>query len=339
MLPKRLAGVAASCILLAACGGESSHSARTAETKQVKLAAVQVDQASSAERVPGNVRPAVDVTIEAKISGRISKLLVKEGDLVKSGQLLVEIDAKEIQAKLDQALASKRQAEQDLERFAKLLPSGAVTKQEYDTAVARANVTKAGVEEASAVLAYAHIEAPFDGVVTKKSANEGDLALPGKPLLSLEKQELYRFEADVPETLSAGVTSGKSLQVRLAGVEEELAGSVAEISPTTDPSSRTLHVKLDLPSNPLLRSGQFGYVLVPVRGRAEMRIPLAALVERGQMELVFVERDGAAELRLVRSGKRDAHTVEILSGLSAGDKIVTSDPARLHEGDKLEVMG
>lgn len=199
--------ISISCLFLYSCGSSNSAKDESIVKKPVKVIKVEAAKSKILERVPGSVQAAQDSLLEAKIAARINKILVKEGQKVKSGETLVELDSHDIRAKLDQALANQKQADSDLKRFAKLLPAGAVTKQEYDGAETRANIAKASVDEAKAMLDFANITAPYDGLITKKLSQEGDLALPGKPLLKMENPELFRFEADIPETLVGGIST------------------------------------------------------------------------------------------------------------------------------------
>jgi RND family efflux transporter MFP subunit len=115
-----------------------------------------------------------------------------------------------------------------------------------------------------------------------------------------------------------------------------LEGTVSEIAPTADPGSRTFLVKLDLPARGGLRAGQFGRVAMPVGQATALRVPASAVVVRGQMEIVFVVADGRAQLRLVKTGKPIGAEVEIISGLSAGEKIVADGVAGLVDGQPVE---
>ncbi|MBX7136781.1 MAG: efflux RND transporter periplasmic adaptor subunit [Oligoflexia bacterium] len=324
-------------VAMIGCGSRETSTSESAPGVPVKIIIVEAQQSAGLERIPGGVRPAVEATLEAKISGKVEKLSVREGSLVKRGDILITLSAHEMQARLEQALSAERQSVQDLERFKKLLPSGVVTQQEFDAVEARARLASAGVAEARSMVSYTSIEAPFDGVITKKLINEGDLATPGKPLLGVESQNLFRFESDVPESVAVNLAVSQQLDVRLSGSEHAASGTVSEISPTTDPNSRTRHVKVDLPADPLLRSGQFGYVLVPVRKRPSIKLPERALIERGQLEAVFVAQEGRALLRLVRTGKRDTGEVEILSGLAGGESVISEGVAELKDGQRIEI--
>ena len=187
------------------------------------------------------------------------------------------------------------------------------------------------------MLDYTVIVAPFDGVVTRKLADVGDLASPGKPLLQMENPDTLRLEADVPEALIGNVKLGDKLAVRIAAVTNDITGSVAEMSPTADPNSRTYLVKLDLPGAAGLRSGQFGRVSVPVGQASAIRVPASAVVQRGQMELIFVLANGHAQLRLIKTGTRVGDEVEVVSGLDSGEQVVTEGAATLTDGQPVSV--
>lgn len=288
------------------------------------------------EEVVGTVRTRLRSVIEAKVSGRISEMPATLGRKVKSGELLAKIDAREIQARLEQADAQNEQASRDLERVRTLALKQVASKQELDAAEARARVAEAALREARAMLGYVNITAPFDGVVSRRLAEVGDLATPGKPLLEIEDRGELRFETDVPEALIGLVNAGDRLEVSIPTIRKTFPATVAEVSPTADAASRTFLVKLDLPASPDLRAGQFGRAAVPVGEAKSLRIPESAVVKRGQMEIVFVNDAGKARLHLVRTGKTFPDGVEILSGLSEGDAVILADPASLVDGQPVE---
>ena len=289
------------------------------------------------EEVVGTVRSKQRAVVEAKVSGRVMEYLAFPGAMVKAGELLARIEAPEIQAKADQATAILDQARRDLERQKQLTTSSATTRQEYDAANARVNVATAGLSEAETMMSYARVTAPFDGVVTRKLAEVGDLAMPGKPLLEIEAPTGLRFEADLPEAILSGVTMGAKMSVWIASVAQPLEATVSEIAPISDPASRTFQIKLDLPAAAGLRSGQFGRVSVPTGEAKLIVVPKVALIRRGQMELMVVVVDGHAALRLVKTGKMLSNGVEVLSGLEEGEQVVVSDPARLKDGQPVMI--
>jgi RND family efflux transporter MFP subunit len=276
--------------------------------------------------------------VEAKVSGRITRLPVRLGQSVKQGDVLVELATQEIQARLDQANAAFRQAELDFNRTDNLRKQQAATQSELDAAQARYNVAKASVSEAEAVSGYARILAPFDGVVARKLADEGDLAMPGKPLLDLEGRVGLRLVADIPSLLASRVLADAKLAVRVDTLTDPITGTVAEISPATDPASRTVLMKVDLPETAGLSTGQFGRLAVPVGEAAFLFVPPSALVRRGQLEILFVTADGKAQMRLVRAGKETAQGIEILTGLAPGEAVVVEGAGNLRDGQPLQTQ-
>jgi RND family efflux transporter MFP subunit len=330
----------ASAICFSGCGAKpvkSSDNSSSLPSVQVRAQTVERKSRAATEDVVGTVRPKLSATIEAKVSGRIDKMLVVPGQSVAAGEPLAHLDAAEISSRFDQANASLTQAEQDWRRIAKLFEQQASTRSEYDAADARFSMAKAAAAEAKAMMSYCEVLAPFDGVITRKLADVGDLATPGKPILQIENPDTLRLEADVPEALISNVKLGDKLPVRIAAVGNEMQGTVAELSPTADPNSRTYLVKLDVTGVTGLRSGQFGRVAVPVGQASALRVPASAVVERGQMEMVFVIAAGHAQLRLVKTGSRVGDEIELASGLDSGEQVVIENAANLADGQPVDV--
>jgi RND family efflux transporter MFP subunit len=239
---------------------------------------------------------------------------------------------------LEQAKASQDEADRDWKRVSALFAQQSVTRAEYDAAQARQRRAQSAVAEASSLMSYVDLTAPFDGIITKKWADVGDLATPGKPLAAMEDPSALQMLADVPEALIANVSLGDHLPIHLATITNDILGTIAEISPVADPKSRTSLVKLDLPDEPGLRSGQFGRVAVPLGTASAIWVPTAAVIQRGQMELVFVLAGGQAQLRLVKTGNRIGDEIELVSGLNAGEQIVTAGAAVLTDGQPVTLQ-
>jgi RND family efflux transporter MFP subunit len=184
---------------------------------------------------------------------------------------------------------------------------------------------------------YTRISAPFSGVVTARSVEPGNLAAPGAPLLTVEREDAYRLEASVDESRLPIIKTGQSVDVALESLDRRFSARVSEIVPAVDAASRAYIVKIDLPVMPNLRSGVFGRAWFPLGARKVVAIPPAALVERGQLESVFVVENGVARSRLLTTGGRWQAAVEVLSGLSVGEKVVVSPaPAGLTDGAPVE---
>jgi RND family efflux transporter MFP subunit len=334
-----LAGALSGTLLvLAACAREDRPPVSPVlPTATVRVQRIEARPHAASEEMVGTVRARLRAVLEAKISGRVEQMAAVPGRTVRRGTLLARIEAREVRARLDQAQAVRQHAQDDLRRAASLLKQNILPQSEYDAAQSRARVAEAGVEEAETLLGYTRIEAPFDGTVTRKYADVGDLAAPGKPLLEMEDGRALRLETDVPEAVVGTLRLGEVLPVRIDVLPTGLRGTVAEISPTGDPGSRTFLVKLDLPPHPALRAGQFGRVALPVGQTTALRVPASAVVQRGQMELVFVVEDGQARLRIVRTGRRFGEEVELVSGMEGGETLVVEDGSSLLDGQPLDI--
>ena len=321
-------------LVVAACHKKNQAAApgNAGPAVAVDLTPATLQTRQATEDVVGTVRSKQRAVIEAKVSGRLLQYLATPGQLVKADELLAELDVQEIRAKREQAKVMLDQGRRDLARQQQLIASKATSQQEFESAAARVKVAEAGLNEAETMLGYARVTAPFDGVITRKLAELGDLAMPGKPLMEIEAPAPLRFETDVPESLLDRVKPGARLPVTIPSLPAPLTAIVSEISPVADALSRTFLVKLDLPDSAGLRAGQFGRVAVPVAETQLLLVPRQAVHRRGQMEAVFVVRDGRAALRLVKTGKQLAERIEILAGLEPGDPVVTSDASRLTDG-------
>lgn len=332
------AGAAALFLFAAGCGakrgnGESSE----LPTATVEVQTVELKSRAATENEIGTVRPKLSAVIEAKISGSIKSMAAVPGQSVKRGDLLAELNANEIQARYDQAAAALKQAEQDWQRTSKLYEEQAAARADYDAAEARYRVAQAAVAEAQTMMGYVEIHAPFDGIITRKDADVGDLAAPGKPLAELEDPSHLRLEADVPDELRDRVKIGDALSVTVDVLDTNLTGIVSEIAPSSDPNSRTFVVKLDLPPAPGLNSGEFGRVCVPIGEVSALRVADSAVIQRGGMEFLFVVAGKSAQLRIVKTGEHIGNEVEIVAGLNSGEQVVVSGADQLLDGQPVVI--
>lgn len=280
---------------------------------------------------------------------------------------LIEIDKSvEIaKAAIKTAEANKVLAEKTFARFKELYERKSASGQEFDEAQSRLKMATSEVERAKANIpailskkeqinakiqqakadiaginvqqSYSKITSPVSGIIVKKFAENGAIASPGMPLLSIEDNSQYRLEAAVEESQSKLMQIGKRVNVKIDALGEgEIFGVVSEILPSADAASRSYTVKIDLPTSPLLRTGLYGLARFPIAGKSAIMIPQTAIVQRGQLSGVFViSPDGIAQLRVVTIGKTADGLVEVLSGLSEGDEFVSADIHRVNDGVKV----
>jgi len=249
-------------------------------------------------------------------------------------------------------------AQSTFQRMQELAAKKSISNQEFDEASARLKSAQAAYEMARAkrtqldskraqvqqeirgatiMRDYTRISAPFSGVVTARSVEPGTLAAPGVPLLTVEREGAYRLEASVDESRLPFVKAGQTVDIVLESLDRRLTAHVSEIVPSVDAASRAYTVKIDLPWLPNLRSGMFGRAMFPLGARKVAAIPPPAMVERGQLQSVFAIEDGRARTRLVTVGERRQAAIEVLSGLSEGEKLVSPVPFGLTDGARVEV--
>lgn len=188
---------------------------------------------------------------------------------------------------------------------------------------------------AAVAQSYATITAPFDGIVTSRSVDPGNLASPGMPLVTIEDPQHFRMEVNVDASRAAAVTRGMPVPVTVDGIEGTLDGVVAEVSQSVDPITHMFTVKIDLPSAARLRSGMYGRARLAGPARQAQSVPATALVRRGQLSLVFVEDAGVARMRLVHAGAESGARVPVLAGLSDGEQVIVNPPAELTDGARV----
>ncbi len=328
-----LFGTVAVFTITACSRHEPAPTAADLPTVIVQTAPVRQLETKPVVEVPGTVRPVDRATLSPRVMGTVTRVDVVLGQAVVAGDLLVEITANEISAQVTQAEAALAQTERDLARETSLLAQGASTTETVHNLEDRQRQLAAALGEARTFLNYTRVTAPFDGVITSKLVNVGDLATPGQPLLHIEGRGAYQVEAELPESL-AQLAPGAPLVIRLD--TNELTGRLAELSAAADAASRTVLAKIDLPADATVRSGQYARVAVPAGTGSVLSIPAEAVSPFGQMQRVFVVADGHATLRLVRPGATVDGAVEIPAGLNPGETVVVSPPAALRDGQPVE---
>lgn len=318
-------------LVLAGCNRSHPAPAEVAPADKAVVASVRVDAAVTPrhQAVTATVRPADRAAISARIMGRVERIHVPIGGRAKAGDILVTLEASEIGARLEQARAALDEISRDLAREASLVKQGASSAETARTLEDRHRAATAAVNEAAALASYTTITAPFDGVVTRRAAEAGDLATPGSVLLELEGLDRLRAEANVPESLPL-LPLHADVSLQLDGTT--ITGSLVELSPAADPVSRTRLAKVELPAGSSVRSGQFVRVLWPAGETPHLWVPASAVTRFGQMERVWVVADGRVHLRLVRTGMTDGDRIEVLAGVSAGEQVVIKPSAALRDG-------
>jgi RND family efflux transporter MFP subunit len=307
----QIAPKTALAILLLGCGHKPApQPADTRPPVAVQTIEAQLARTPNVVEVVGTVRARLHATVAAKVIATVREIAVKPGDFVAAGQVLARLDDRDLRAEFDRVKA-------DYDRYKKLLENQAVTRAEFDAIESRYRIVEAN-------LSYTQITAPFDGQITGKACEVGDLATPGKPLFTLDQPVDYRLEVNVPESQAQAVAPGKPIHCVIEATGEKCVGTVDEVIPAADPVTRTVLAKIALKCREPIQSGMFGRAQLLLGERFAMFVPKEAVHERGQLTYVYVADAGKARMRLVKTGKSYMGAVELLSGVQNGERVIVS---------------
>lgn len=345
-------------VVLNSCGeADKKTVADTTSAVTVQVSAVSENTDNPFLATSGKIEAVISANISTRMMGYVDKIYVQVGDKVKYGQLLLSINNADVSAKLAQvnagiteAQAAFNNAEKDYNRYTALFQENSASQKELDDNTANYNMAKARLEaakqmknEVNAQLSYANIRAPFNGVVTNKFINAGDMAKPGMPLMEVESPGKYQVLAMVPESEIAGIKADSEVDVILKSLNKSIKGKVTEVSTSAKNTGGQYLVKVVLEeSDANILSGMYATVQFPVERKADMSaimIPTEALVENGQLTGVYtVSQSNTALLRWLRLGRTFGDKVEVLSGLSADEKFIVSADGKLYNGARISIQ-
>jgi membrane fusion protein (multidrug efflux system) len=330
----------------------SSPKGKAATAIEVKNAAIGSIAATLS--TTGTVQGIQEAVIAAKTTGRIQYLGVSDGSYVKTGQTLVELDAAEINAQVNQALANRNQAlanrdnaRVNLDRLSNLFQEDAVAKQQLDNAQTQYYVYDAQVAQTGATvdlyraqLANTVLTAPFSGFVFNKRVVLGDMAAPNMPLMTIVDTSKVKIEISIGESDIGKVKIGQAVRFAVdAYPGEAFSGAVSEISPAADLKNRTFKIWV-LCDNPdqKLKSGMFARVTIPYKENPQVvKVPKDALVIRDQKPYVFVVKENTVNLTPVVPGLESDSELEIVSGLTPNTPVSVWGHEALNDNDKVMI--
>src|SRR5271169_3771602 len=343
-----------------------ARAALDTETTQAALTAVSVvspKQSTPAEEIilPGNVQPYITSPIYARTNGYLKKWYFDIGAHVKQGQLLAVIETPEVDQQLEQARSNLMTAKANLDlaaitksRYEGLLKTNAVSQQDVDNAVGTYNANKAivqsdqaAVDQYTALVSFEKIYAPFDGVITARNTDIGDLINSGSnsntktDLFHIAQPGTLRVYVYVPEEYSQGIKAGMTADLNLAEFPgRTFKGKLVRTADAINVTTRTLLIEIDVenPTGTLL-TGSYAEVHLAVSTPAStLLIPVNALIFRSEGLQVAVVSDGKAVLSTVTPGHDFGNQIEIVSGLKPGDKIIINPPDSLVTGQQVQIV-
>jgi RND family efflux transporter MFP subunit len=241
----------------------------------------------------------------------------------------------------DEVQARLKLADAEVERAGRMLQALAAKKNQV---LAKMEQVKSDIASAQIYVGYSRITSPMNGIVISKEAEVGLLASPGLPLLTLEDPLRYRLEVPVEESMLKKIRLGTPAKISIDALDpQERSGKVTELIPTSDPTSRSFTVKIDLSdeqgrsgSPPGLRSGLYGKARFSVGQKQAIQLPQKAVLHQGQLVGVFVvDSSNMVHLRLIKTGQTYGDQIEVLSGINDGDRVIVEGMERVKEGDRV----
>jgi len=337
-----------------------------AETAQAALPAVSVvtpKQTAPSDEIilPGNVQPFITSPIYSRTNGYLKKWYFDIGAHVKQGQLLAVIETPEVDQQLQQARSNLLTAQANLElasitktRYQGLLKSNAVAQQDVDNAVGTYNANKAvveadkaAVEQYSALVSFEKIYAPFDGVITARNTDIGDLINSGSSsnvktdLFHIAQPGKLRVYVNVPEEYSQGIKSGMTADLNLTEFPgRKFQGKLVRTAEAINATTRTLLIEIDVdnPAGTLL-TGSYAEVHLAVPTQAStFLLPVNALLFRSEGLRVAIVKNGTAVLSPVTPGHDFGNQIEIVSGLKPNDQVIVNPPDSIVSGQEVHIV-
>ncbi|HLE66222.1 MAG TPA: efflux RND transporter periplasmic adaptor subunit [Burkholderiales bacterium] len=330
-------------LLLPACGKDSApvKPPAVAELKTAPVEWREVDLAYSSEALVEAVRQS---TVAAQISGRIVDIRFDTGDYVKKGEVIVRIDERAAtqavaasRAQVQEAEAALRNARAGYERSRQLhaqnfISQAALDKAEADYKSAQARVTAllAGAGLAATERSFATVVAPYSGIVSARHVELGEMATPGKPLMTGFDPSTLRVVATVPQAQVSAIQAGGTARVEIPSINKWIEVKRITVVPAADPRTHTTRIRLDLPEDARgVYPGIFARAHFVLGKELRLLVPREAVVRRSEVTAVYVvDENGRPLLRQVRLGTAaDERSIEVLAGLQRGERVAL-EPVR-----------
>ncbi len=351
MLPARPAAPAAPAATAAAAPA-------TLEFLPQEIVSAEPVELRQVLRLSGSLNAVDLASVKARVGGEVREVLVREGEPVRAGQIVVRIDAAEYEARVAQARGNLNNARAQLEIAAKtrdnnlaLVERGFISKNALDNSTSQFAGAKASVDAAQGALDLVQkslndtvIRAPIAGLVSARLVQPGEKVAPDSKLIDIVNLQKMELEAGVPAADVARVAIGQPVELGVEGLPERFEGRVARINPATQAGSRSVpvYIRVANPQN-LLRAGMFAEARLTLASKAGvLALPQSALRKDGSGTYVFVIADGKIERRAVTLGASglagDEFRTEVASGLQAGMQVIRTDMGNLRPGTPVRVV-
>ncbi|MCK5401065.1 MAG: efflux RND transporter periplasmic adaptor subunit [Flavobacteriaceae bacterium] len=344
-------------IFITSCGSDEKSTVKDNSSPiVVKVSSITQDSDNPFLSASGKIEAVNSANLSTRIMGFVDKIYVNVGDKVKKGKLLLSINNADLEAKLAQvnaniteATAAYQNSEKDYNRFTSLFNDNSASQKELDDITAHYSMAKARLEaakqmmnEINAQFSYVNIRAPFNGVITNKFIDAGNMANPGEPLLEIESPDKFQVMAMVPESQISQIIIGTKVDVLIKSLNKTLTGKVVEVSTSAKNTGGQYLVKIVLEKTDGILSGMYVSVQFPVEKTKTtpnvVLVSTGALIHKGQLTGIYtVSQNNKALLRWLRLGRTFGDKVEVLSGLNIDEKYIISAEGKLYNGAKITI--
>ncbi len=314
-------------------------SGRGGDVIEVRAYQVKPEDVENEILATGSILANESVELTSEISGRVTRINFREGSRVRKGDLLLQINDADLQAQFNRASAQLKLAQDTEARQKKQLAIEAISQEEYEAALNRLNTAKADVQLIQAQIDKARIQAPFDGVIGLRSVSEGAYLNAGSRIATLVSINPVKIDFAVPERYQSLLTKEQPVLFRVQGESEEYSGRIYAVEPQIDTDIRSVRCRALCP-NPdgRIKPGAFAQVRITLQKLEDaLMIPTESLIPDAQNQSVFVVRNGKALSTTVVIGLRTADKVQIVSGLAAGDTVMTTGLLQVRPGSVIKV--
>jgi len=328
-------------ILLAACGGADQGAPTEAAVSVTTTVLEPVSWVDTIEAL-GTARANESVTITSKVNETVVRVNFDSGDVVEAGQVLVDLSGRVELAELEEARVNLREAEQQYRRQGQLAEQKLIPASQLDTQRAVRDSARARLDAIRARLADRVITAPFSGVLGLRQVSPGTVLSPGDPITTLDDISIIKLDFAVPEAFLSTLLPGQKITSQsVAWPGEEFVGTVRSLDSRVDPITRSVTVRAEIDNaDHKLRPGMLLTVAVSQPARRALILPELALTQIGRQAFVYrVEPDNTVAQVSVTTGARRAGQVEVISGLSAGDRVVVEGTVKLRAGTAIQDAG
>ncbi|MDU8887217.1 efflux RND transporter periplasmic adaptor subunit [Yeosuana sp. MJ-SS3] len=343
--------------LMLSCGKNDQKEIEQEIAIPVKVNEVGTNENDTFLSISGKIQAENSADLSTRTMGFVNSVPVNVGDKVSKGQLLISINNTDLQAKkaqvdagIAEAQVAYNNAEKDYNRFKNLFSENSASQKELDDMTARFEMAKARLEsakqmknEVNAQFAYTNIIAPFNGMITNKMVEKGDMANPGQSLISIESPGNFEVVGSVPELEISQIKKGTKVKVIVKSINKTITGQISEVSASAKNTGGQYFVKVSLDKTEVnILSGMFATILFPVEKAGNISVvlvPSKALITNGQLTGIYtVSQSNTAILRWLRLGRTYGDQVEVLSGLSVGETYIVSAKSKLYNGAKIKIQ-